>query len=306
MKTAHYLIAFLACTAATVGGIAILQAQQEAAPASATAPAAAAGAATQADGFTSTEERFFYAMGFEQANRAKQQGGPDKKTDSDAFVKGFKDGLAGQDSSYAEGLLMGSQVMSMKTMAQKDGVNFNIDSFSAGLTAAMKGEKGRLTEEQRKAAFQAFQADMQKKQQEKAGAEAAKQKADSAAYLAANIKKEGWVATKSGLQYKIVKAGEGAHPLATDTVSVNYEGHLVDGKEFDSSYKRGQPAEFPLNGVIPAWTEAVQLIGKGGKLEIAAPSDIAYGDQGRPGIPGGAALVFTIELLDIKKADAAK
>jgi FKBP-type peptidyl-prolyl cis-trans isomerase FkpA len=108
--------------------------------------------------------------------------------------------------------------------------------------------------------------------------------------------------TASGMIYHELRAGTGPSPQATDTVKVNYRGTLVDGTEFDSSYKRNEPAEFPLNGVIKCWTEGVQKMKVGGKARLVCPSDIAYGEQGRPGIPGGAALVFEIELLQIGAA----
>jgi FKBP-type peptidyl-prolyl cis-trans isomerase FkpA len=107
------------------------------------------------------------------------------------------------------------------------------------------------------------------------------------------------------LIYRELRAGTGASPKATDTVKVNYRGTLVDGTEFDSSYKRNEPAEFPLTNVIKCWTEGVQKMKIGGKSRLVCPSDIAYGDDGRPGIPGGAALVFEIELLQIGGAPAA-
>jgi FKBP-type peptidyl-prolyl cis-trans isomerase FkpA len=99
--------------------------------------------------------------------------------------------------------------------------------------------------------------------------------------------------------YKELKPGTGPHPKPTDTVKVHYRGTLVDGTEFDSSYKRNEPAQFALNGVIKCWTEGVQRMQVGGKAQLVCPSDLAYGDQGRPSIPGGAALIFEIELLDI-------
>jgi FKBP-type peptidyl-prolyl cis-trans isomerase FkpA len=107
------------------------------------------------------------------------------------------------------------------------------------------------------------------------------------------------VKTDSGLIYKELKAGSGPSPAASDTVKVNYRGTFTDGKEFDSSYSRNQPAEFPLSNVIRCWTEGVQKMKVGGKARLVCPSDIAYGDQGRGGIPGGATLVFEIELLSI-------
>ena len=107
------------------------------------------------------------------------------------------------------------------------------------------------------------------------------------------------VTTSSGLVYTSVVEGKGASPTAADTVKVHYRGTLIDGTEFDSSYKRNQPATFPLNGVIRCWTEGVQLMKIGGKATLVCPSDLAYGDGGRPTIPGGATLVFEIELLEI-------
>jgi FKBP-type peptidyl-prolyl cis-trans isomerase FkpA len=112
--------------------------------------------------------------------------------------------------------------------------------------------------------------------------------------------------TASGLIYKELKAGSGANPKSTDVVKVHYRGTLIDGKEFDSSYKNNEPAEFPLNRVIPCWTEGVQKMKIGGKAQLVCPSDIAYGDNGPPGIPGGATLVFEVELLGITAPGAAK
>jgi FKBP-type peptidyl-prolyl cis-trans isomerase FkpA len=131
---------------------------------------------------------------------------------------------------------------------------------------------------------------------------AQKQKALSAAYLAKAAAEPGAIKTDSGLVFRELKAGQGASPKATDTVKVHYRGTLVNGTEFDSSYKRNEPAQFPLNGVIKCWTEGVQRMKVGGKAVLVCPSDLAYGEQGRPSIPGGAALIFEIELLDIAAA----
>jgi FKBP-type peptidyl-prolyl cis-trans isomerase len=119
------------------------------------------------------------------------------------------------------------------------------------------------------------------------------------AFLAANKSKEGVVTLPSGLQYKILTAGSGPKPTATDTVTCNYRGTLIDGSEFDSSYKNGKPVSFPLNGVIKGWTEALQLMPVGSKWQLVIPPDLAYGDAGRPGIPPGATLVFEVELISI-------
>jgi len=134
------------------------------------------------------------------------------------------------------------------------------------------------------------------------GLVATRTKAASAAYLAKAAAEPGATKTDSGLIYKEMRAGEGASPKASDTVKVNYRGTLVNGTEFDSSYKRGQPAEFQLSGVIKCWTEGVQHMKVGGKSQLVCPSELAYGEQGNQGIPGGATLVFEIELLDIPAA----
>ncbi len=128
---------------------------------------------------------------------------------------------------------------------------------------------------------------------------AAKQKTASQAFLAKAATAPGAVKTDSGMIYRELRPGTGASPAATDTVKVNYRGTFTDGKEFDSSYKRNEPATFPLNGVIKCWTEGVQKMKVGGKANLVCPSDLAYGDRGRPSIPGGSTLVFDIELLEI-------
>ena len=136
-----------------------------------------------------------------------------------------------------------------------------------------------------------------------AGARAArvveKQKAISGAFLTKAAGEPGAEKTESGMVYRELRPGSGPSPKATDSVKVNYRGTLVDGTEFDSSYKRGEPAQFPLNGVIKCWTEGVQKMKVGGKSQLVCPADLAYGEGGRPGIPGGATLVFEIELLQI-------
>ena len=126
--------------------------------------------------------------------------------------------------------------------------------------------------------------------------------AEGAAFLAKNKKNDGVVETASGLQYQILEPGEGENPKATDSVTVHYRGTLLDGTEFDSSHKRGQPATFPLNGVIAGWTEGVQLVKPGGKIRLFIPSSLAYGDRGAPPtIKPGAALIFDVELISINQ-----
>jgi FKBP-type peptidyl-prolyl cis-trans isomerase FkpA len=134
---------------------------------------------------------------------------------------------------------------------------------------------------------------------------AEKQKALAKPFLEKAAAGKGAQKTASGLIYKEIKAGTGAQPKASDVVKVHYTGNLIDGKEFDSSIKRGQPAEFPLHQVIPCWMEGVGMMKVGGKAQLVCPSDIAYGDSGRPPvIPGGATLIFDVELLDVKVGNA--
>ncbi|MCZ6925955.1 MAG: FKBP-type peptidyl-prolyl cis-trans isomerase [Rickettsia endosymbiont of Ixodes persulcatus] len=129
-----------------------------------------------------------------------------------------------------------------------------------------------------------------------------KSKVTGDAFLAANKKKPGVVTTGDGLQYKVLNPGKGAHPTDTDTVVVNYEGKLVDGTEFDSSYKRGEPATFPVNGVIPGWTEALKLMRPGATWMLYIPASLAYGEQGAPpSIGPNETLVFKVNLIEIKK-----
>jgi FKBP-type peptidyl-prolyl cis-trans isomerase FkpA len=131
---------------------------------------------------------------------------------------------------------------------------------------------------------------------------AAREKAASVAYLTKAAAEPGVVRTDSGLIYRDLSPGTGGSPAASDTVKVHYRGTLVNGSEFDSSYRRNEPAQFPLGGVIPCWTEGVQKMKVGGKARLVCPSGLAYGDAGRPSIPGGATLVFEIELLEIVAA----
>jgi FKBP-type peptidyl-prolyl cis-trans isomerase FkpA/FKBP-type peptidyl-prolyl cis-trans isomerase FklB len=130
-------------------------------------------------------------------------------------------------------------------------------------------------------------------------------KAEQKAWLEENAQREGVKTTQSGLQYRIVEPGSDTKPAPSDTVRVHYEGRLIDGTVFDSSYERGQPVEFPLNRVIPGWTEGLQLIGEGGKIELFIPSELGYGARGTPGgpIPPHATLIFDVELLEVTSAN---
>jgi len=154
--------------------------------------------------------------------------------------------------------------------------------------------------------FESYGPKLQELQKTRMAAVAAKEKAAGVAYLAKAAAEPGATKTSSGLVIKTLTAGTGASPTAKDQVKVHYEGKFVDGRVFDSSIERKEPATFPLTGVIPCWTEAVQLMKVGGKARIVCPSALAYGDEGRPPqMPGGATLVFQVELLDIVTAGAA-
>jgi len=193
--------------------------------------------------------------------------------------------------------------------------NFNKASVSKGFNDALEG-KSKLSEQEIQEQFAIFQQQMTAAQQqaavvaqEKHAAEGEKAKTDGAAYLTENGKKEGVVTTKSGLQYSVVTAGakDGVKPKATDIVQVHYTGTFIDGKTFDSSVERGQPATFPLNRVIAGWTEGLQLMSVGSKYHFVIPGDLAYGPNGRPGsIPGNSVLQFDVELLAINPDDKAK
>ena len=202
--------------------------------------------------------------------------------------------------SYAVGMSMGANF-------KKQSVPVSPEVLLRGLKDALAG-KTLLTEDEAHAAIAAMQDQFRKQQQAKMQAVGEANKKEGATFLPANKAKEGVVTTASGLQYKILTAGTGAKPTATDTVSVNYRGTLINGTEFDSSYKRGQPATFPVNGVIKGWTEALQLMPVGSKWQLFIPSDLAYGEHGAGNDIGpNATLIFEVELLSIQpKKEAEK
>src|SRR6266699_5797856 len=191
--------------------------------------------------------------------------------------------------SYSIGMNIGLNLSRQK-------VDINTDVLAAGIKDAIAG-KPQLTQDQVKDVMAQFEKDMEQKQK----ATGEKNKTDGAKFLEENKKKEGVKTTASGLQYKAVKEGTGPQPKATDMVTVNYRGTLIDGTEFDSSYKRGQPATFPLNGVIKGWTEALQLLKVGSKYQLFIPPNLAYGERAvGPDIPPNSTLIFEVELIDAK------
>ena len=196
---------------------------------------------------------------------------------------------------YAIGLQIGSQLLQTK-----DGLN--ADALIMGINDALAEKAPRLTNEEMQSAKMAFQKQVQEQAQQEMTKLAVNNKAEGAAFLAANKSKEGVVTLPSGLQYKVVTAGTGATPTAADTVVTHYTGTLINGQVFDSSVQRGEPATFPVGGVIPGWTEALQHMKVGAKWQLFIPSDLAYGERGAGQmIAPNSTLVFDIELLEIKK-----
>jgi len=200
-----------------------------------------------------------------------------------------------EKASYAIGLNIGKSM-------HKDSVDVDPAIVLRGMKDGLAGNKPLLTDDEARATMVALQADLRKKQEEKMLVQGEANKKEGETFLAENKTKEGVVALPSGLQYKILKEGTGPKPTATDTVVCNYKGTLLDNTEFDSSYKRGQPATFPVTGVIKGWTEALQLMPVGSKWQLFIPSDLAYGVRGGPGggIGPNATLVFEVELMSIQ------
>lgn len=212
-----------------------------------------------------------------------------------ANFKTFRD-----QSSYAIGIDIARGL-------QQQGMDVDPNLVSRGIADALAGGKLLLTDKELQATMLQVQKDAITKAQQNFVKLAEKNKKEGAAFLAQNKNRDGVNTTKSGLQYKVLKQGNGATPRATDIVTVNYRGTFIDGTEFDSSYARKEPAKFPCNRVIAGWVEALQMMRVGDKWQIFVPSNLAYGEAGMGNdIPPNATLVFEIELLDTKPAASAK
>ena len=199
-------------------------------------------------------------------------------------------------ASYSIGVQMGAQMAPLKDM-------LNQDAIMMGFKDTISGTEPKLSAEEMQTAMQGFQKSIMEKQQAEKSAESASNGAEGEKFLADNKTKDGVTTTASGLQYKVITAGTGATPKATDTVVTHYSGTLINGKVFDSSYKRNSPATFPVNGVIKGWTEALQLMKVGAKWQLFIPADLAYGERGAgANIGPNQVLIFEIELLEIKKS----
>jgi len=255
-----------------VGILLLVYAQAQQTPATTqTAPAAAATPAKSATKVAATKK---------PATAAKTVAPLALKTQKDKF-------------SYSLGMKMGENM-------HKQDVAIDPAIFARGLRDGLAGGKTLMTDDEAQAAISDVQNEMRKKQQEKAQQAGIANKKDGEVFLAANKAKPGVVALPSGLQYKILTPGTGPKPTASDTVVCNYRGTLIDGTEFDSSYKRGQPATFPVGGVIKGWTEALQLMPVGSKWQLFIPPDLAYGERGAGADIGpDATLVFEVELISI-------
>ena len=199
-------------------------------------------------------------------------------------------------ASYSIGVQMGSQLAPMKDL-------LNQDAIMMGFKDTLNGTQPKLTLEEMQTVIQEFQKSIMEKQQAEKNAASANNSAEGEKFLAENKTKDGVKTTASGLQYKVITAGTGATPKATDTVVTHYSGTLINGKVFDSSYKRNAPATFPVNGVIKGWTEALQLMKVGAKWQLFIPASLAYGERGAgANIGPNQVLIFEIELLEIKKS----
>ncbi len=210
-----------------------------------------------------------------------------------------------QKQAYGLGASIGMYME--RNLEEHDKVGLSLDKsiIIRGFTDSMAG-KSQIEKEDIQALLMNLDQAMKAKQREQALASAEASLAEGKKFLEENAKKDGVQVTESGIQYVVLKAAEGEKPVATDTVKVHYKGTFINGEQFDSSYDRNQPAVFPLNGVIPGWTESVQLMSVGSKYKFTIPSDLAYGPNGKPPqVPGNSVLEFEIELLEIVKPEAA-
>ena len=197
--------------------------------------------------------------------------------------------------SYALGLGIGSQLKSMGAES------LNIDDFAQAIKDVLNDSELKISMADSQKIVQKFFQEQEAKQRAAMAETGKKLKAEGEAYLAENAKKDGVITTASGLQYTVLKEGTGKSPKATDIVVCHYEGFLTNGTVFDSSIQRGEPAAFPLNGVIAGWTEGLQLMKEGGKNRFFIPYHLAYGEAGAAGsIPPYAALIFDVELIEVK------
>jgi len=195
--------------------------------------------------------------------------------------------------SYSLGYQFGQ---SLKTQ----GIDINLDIYASGIKDSLAGKEPQMNPEEIRVTVMELQKRVMAARQKEFEEQSARNLADGKAFLAENAKKEGVKTLPSGLQYKVLSEGSGKTPKEEDTVTVNYKGTLIDGTEFDSSYKRGQPATFQVNGVIKGWIEALQLMKEGAKWQLFVPPELGYGERGRGRIPPNSTLIFEVELISVK------
>jgi FKBP-type peptidyl-prolyl cis-trans isomerase FkpA len=221
-------------------------------------------------------------------SKSTEQESPEKKISLETLQ---------QKGSY----IMGYQQGQTLKMREFD-VEMDMDVFFQGFKDALKGES-QIEEKDMQEIFREFFQGVRERLEAKRKALSEKNKTEGEQWLKENATKEGVIVTESGLQYQVLTEGTGPKPNPTDTVAVHYKGTLIDGTEFDSSYKRGEPTSFPLNRVIKGWTEGLQLMSKGAKYKFFIPSDLGYGERGQGAVIGpNAALIFEVELLDFQPA----
>ncbi len=211
------------------------------------------------------------------------------KAEDPQALKGEKERLG-----YSIGMDIGATL-------KRQGVEVDAESLARGMKDAFTGGKTLLTEDEARVEIEGYQKKMMEKQAEEMKKLGEKNKAEGERFLAENAKKEGVKTLPSGLQYKVIAPGTGKTPKASDSVTTHYKGTLIDGTEFDSSYRRGQPATFPVSGVIPGWTEALQLMKEGAKWQIFLPPSLAYGERGvGRDIGPNSTLIFEVELISVQ------
>ena len=205
---------------------------------------------------------------------------------------------AKDSTAYTLGCNIGTN---LKKNLDADSLALDLDILTQGIRDALNGaDKQLFSEETKKKIMDKFGKEMQEKQVKKNAQLASATKAAGMKFLEENKKNPGVMTTPSGLQYRVIQEGTGATPTPTSSVTVNYEGKFIDGNIFDSSYERNQPADFPLNGVIKGFSEGLLLMKEGSIYELFIPSNLAYGDAGNQGIPGGSTLIFKLELIKVK------
>lgn len=227
-------------------------------------------------------------------------------------------GLIGCNKEEAKATNEGAQLTTLEQKAnyiigqnlgknlQNGGLAIEPEALALALADVRDGKESRINEKDMQEIMQEVQQKAMAKQEEEQKKLSEENIAKGAKFLEENKAKEGVVTTESGLQYRVITEGKGTKPKATDIVTVHYTGKLIDGKVFDSSVTNGQPATFPLDGVIAGWTEALQLMPQGSKWEIVIPADLAYGSGGQGPIPPSSTLIFEVELLEVKAPEAAE